>query len=130
MTAPRPDRWCCRAVELAARALPADYRQRYASEFIAELYGMPVRQQVRHSLRVLSLAWALRAALAETAAGTIEENAMKHPSARPLLCRLNLRHRWRWASTEDGDRYEHCLRCGKDRSEKAGGGPQVGMAGF
>jgi hypothetical protein len=60
---PPPDIWCCRAVELAVRVLPAEHRQRYGLEFIAELYGMPRREQIRHSVQVLSHAWALRAAL-------------------------------------------------------------------
>ena len=43
---------------------------------------------------------------------------------KPLTCRLNLHHRWRWLSTEDGDRFEQC-ESGKDRSEEVGGGPEV-----
>ena len=30
-----------------------------------------------------------------------------------LLCRLNLRHVWHVESTEDGQRYRRCRRCGK-----------------
>jgi hypothetical protein len=67
------DRWCCRTVELAARMLPAEHRQRYASEFIAELYGMSHPKQVRHSVQVLSRAWALRAALDAAALAPIQE---------------------------------------------------------
>jgi hypothetical protein len=130
MTPPTADLWCCRAVELAARLLPAEHKHRYTLEFVAELYGMPRRQQVRHSVQVLSRAWMLRVALADAAPAPIQANVMKHRTARPFLCRLNLDHRWRWASTEDGNRYEHCVRCGKDRSEKVGCGPQVGMPGF
>ena len=50
-------------MELAARVLPTEQRQRYAMEFIAELYGMPRSQQIRHSAQVLAHAWALRAVL-------------------------------------------------------------------
>ena len=67
MTAPAADPWCCRVVELAAWLLPTEQRHRYALELIAELYGMPRSQQIRHSVHVLSHAWALRAALAEPA---------------------------------------------------------------
>jgi hypothetical protein len=63
MTAPAVDPWCGRIVELAARVLPAEQRQRYAREFIAELYGMPRSQQIRHSTQVLTNAWALRTVL-------------------------------------------------------------------
>lgn len=34
----------------------------------------------------------------------------------PLLCRLR-RHRWQTETTPDGDRYQRCVRCGKDRDE-------------
>ena len=65
MTGPAADPWCFRVVELAALLLPTEQRHRYTLEFIAELYGMPRPQQIRHSVRVLSHAWALRAALAD-----------------------------------------------------------------
>jgi hypothetical protein len=54
--------------------------------------------------------------------GTNGETAVIIETAKPLTCRLNLHHRWRWCSTEDGDRFERCQKCGKDRSEKVGGG--------
>ena len=126
MTAP-PGSLCCRTVELAVRVLPADHRQRYGLEFIAELYGMPKAQQRRHAARVLTSAWALRAALSEAAPGANGEIAVTTKTDKPLTCRLNLHHRWRWLSTEDGDRFERCEKCGKDRSEKVGGGPEAGL---
>jgi hypothetical protein len=42
-----------------------------------------------------------------------------NPTKAPLTCRWHLHH-WSWVSTEDGDRYERCTRCGKDRLEKFG----------
>lgn len=33
---------------------------------------------------------------------------------KPLLCRLNL-HAWKVNSTEDGQRFRRCQRCGKDK---------------
>ncbi len=33
----------------------------------------------------------------------------------PLMCRLNLRHRWKVFSTEDGNRWKGCARCGKEK---------------
>jgi hypothetical protein len=123
---PPPDIWCCRTIELAVRILPSQHRQRYGLEFTAELYGMPPAQQRRHSARVLTSAWALRTALTEAAPGTNGEKAMANTITKPVTCRLNLHHRWRWLSTEDGDRFERCQKCGKDRSEKVGGGPGVG----
>ena len=49
------------------------------------------------------------------------------PAVGPATCRLNLHHRWRWLSTEDGDRFERCEKCGKDRSDKVGGSPEAGL---
>jgi hypothetical protein len=126
MTAP-PGSLCCRTVELAVRVLPADHRQRYGLEFIAELYGMPKAQQCRHAARVLTSAWALRTALSEPVPGANGDRTMIVKTAKPLTCRLNLHHRWRWLSTEDGDRFERCQKCGKDRSEKVGGSPEAGQ---
>ena len=34
--------------------------------------------------------------------------------SRPLLCLLNLRHRWATFSTDDGERYTACAKCRKD----------------
>ena len=126
MTTP-PGSLCCRTVELAVRVLPADHRQRYGLEFIAELYGMPKAQQRRHAARVLTSAWALRTALSEPVPGANGDRTMIVKTAKPLACRLNLHHRWRWLSTEDGDRFERCQKCGKDRSEKVGGSPEAGQ---
>ena len=118
---PPPDIWCCRAIELAVRVLPPEHRDRYGLEFVAELYGMPPAQQRKHSARVLSSAWALRTALTAAVPGANGEKAMIITTTRqPLTCRLHLHHRWRWLSTEDGDRFERCEKCGKDRSEKVG----------
>ena len=134
MTAPTADPWCCRVVELAACVLPTEQRHRYALEFIAELYGMPRSQQIRHSVHVLSQAWALRAALAETGPAPTQEKIMTVETSRSIRCLLSF-HRWRWASTEDGDRYEHCVRCGRDKTEKVGGnfwggGSDMGLPGM
>lgn len=111
----RAGRWCCRVVEAAARLLPAAHRQRYALEFIAELYGMPRSRQVRHSLGVLVSALRLRAALSESGASTIQEDIMIITATRPLRCRLG-RHHWHTVSTEDGhNHWQCCAYCGKDR---------------
>jgi hypothetical protein len=118
MTPPSADPWCCRAMELAAHVLPAEHQHRYALEFIAELYGMPRPQQVRHSVQVISRAWALRAALADAAPAPIRENAMKHKIRSWLLCHLG-RHRWaHHRNPEVGGKdavFERCRRCGRER---------------
>jgi hypothetical protein len=38
--------------------------------------------------------------------------------SRLVLCGLNLHHQWRWHSTDDGERYRRCFRCGKDDEER------------
>jgi hypothetical protein len=129
MTTPKPNKWCCRAVELAAAVLPAAQRQRYELEYIAELYGMSPRQQVRHSLQVLASAWRMRAALSHSSSTIAQEDDMTNPTrVTPLFCRVG-RHHWHAVSTSDGQRYECCLRCGKDRTERyditLGGGSGV-----
>jgi hypothetical protein len=47
-----------------------------------------------------------------------------------LMCRLNLRHDWHVESTEDGQRYRRCRRCGKyykDRGSKGSGDWAAGL---
>lgn len=117
---PRPGGWPARAVQWAAAILPAAQRQRYALEFIAELYGMPPRQQRRHALGVLTSAVALRAALADTNPASTQGDIMVNTSTRSVRCRVGL-HRWHTASTTDGQRYDACLLCGKDRGERSSG---------
>jgi hypothetical protein len=103
-------------VKLSARALPrGPVRDRYRDEFLAELHGMSRRRQTRHSVGILSRAWALRVAVegqGRLAGGT--DDVTTQTRTRPLLCRLNLHHVWRMCITEDGARYRRCTRCGKD----------------
>jgi hypothetical protein len=120
MTTPAADPWCCRLVKLATRVLPAEQRQRYALEFIAELYGMPRAQQLRHSTQVLARAWALRTALSAASPNTTQEGAMTRTTRRPLPCVLRI-HRWHWADADNGGRYQCCLRCGLDKTESVAG---------
>jgi hypothetical protein len=50
---------------------------------------------------------------------------MSHqPSTKPLLCRLRLHHRWVSRHNEDGEYYQQCKACGKDRDDL-----QTGMVG-
>ena len=73
--------------------------------------------------------FALRAALgsdpsrAEEAAMTIT-NAL----SRDWRCRVLRMHRWVVRSTEDGSRYNACVRCGRDRGDASpGSGPNLGF---
>ena len=112
----RPAFWPCAVVKLSARSLPrGSVRDRYRGEFLAELHGMSRMRQTRHSVGILSRAWALRVAVdGQGRLGGGTEGVTTQTSARPLLCRLNLHHAWRMCTTEDGARYRRCTRCGKD----------------
>ena len=48
-------------------------------------------------------------------------------SRKPLLCRLNVRHKWHTESTDDGGRYLRCQRCGKDETGPVGDGSNKGF---
>ena len=39
--------------------------------------------------------------------------------AKRLRCQLNLWHQWRTFSSEDGERYQRCIACNKERSVPA-----------
>ena len=106
-------------VRLAVRALPGGpVRDRYRREFLAELYEMPTRRQTTHMMAILANAWALRAAV--TSQANREEAVATIIPRKPLICRLNLNHRWVTCRTDDGGYYQRCRRCGKDRPGVAG----------
>lgn len=86
---------------------------------------MPRSRQVRHSLQVLASAWRLRGALAESRSSQSQEDIMMTRTHRPIRCRLG-RHHWHWTSTTDGERYECCVRCGRDRTEQVAGSYRMG----
>jgi hypothetical protein len=107
---PRPRPWAVAIVHAATLQLPpGDVRRRYRRELVSELWGMSVRQQLRHATSLLIGAPRLRRALFE--AGELE-----FPHS-PLWCRLQLHHRWHTMLTEDGTRYRRCLACGADDDE-------------
>ena len=121
--------WPSRIVRLATHALPSGMvRDRYRSEFLAELAAVPGPHQTRHAAGILTHSLALRSALRGTHASPVEE-AMTTPT-KPLLCRTNLHHRWEWATTRDGERYIRCARCLKEKDYGAGtrwvGGASMG----
>ena len=100
-------------VRLAARTLPAGAaRDRYRAEFLSELHGMTSWRQLRHALGVLAQSGSLRMA--------VTDRGMLGWEGTPVMCRVRLHHRWRWQRTEDGGRYRHCVRCGKDDGGRGG----------
>jgi hypothetical protein len=116
-------------VGLAVRALPGlDDRLRYHEEFLADLHGLTPAQQLRYTAGVLSQTLALRAALG-SAPSRVEEDAMTL-TRTPFYwrCRVLRFHHWVVRSTEDGVRYNTCVRCGRDRGDVTpSSGPNVGF---
>jgi hypothetical protein len=115
-------------IDLAVRALPtrAD-RDRYHAEYVAELYGLPPAVQLRHVAGFLSQAFALRAALGASRSPTEERTMRQVPSlARRILCRTMRHHDWHTYSTEDGNRYQSCTVCHRDRTPRLGPGTSFG----
>ncbi len=107
------------AVDLAVRMLPdLDDRLRYRGEFTADLAVLGRAGQLRYAAGVLSQTFALRAALG-TFPNRAEEAAMTAPTTRraSVRCRVLRRHRWVARSTDDGERYTACARCGRIRDE-------------
>jgi hypothetical protein len=115
----RPGRVPLVLVRLVTQALPAGaVRQRYRFEMVADLQYLDRPHQVYYAAGAVSTVWSLRRELTS-------EVSMRDTTTTPtvpLLCRLGLKHHWHWESTEDGQRFERCARCGKD-SNRAPRGP-------
>ena len=120
------------SVDLSVRALP-DWRdrQRYRTEFLAELHDLSSADQLRYAAGVLSQTFALRAALG-SAPSRVEEDAMTITTTRRPFwrCRVFRRHRWVVRSTEDGGRYETCASCGRDRDDRYEHTGGIGLGGM
>jgi hypothetical protein len=114
----RPPRWWARALIAASAAvLPSSARARYEEEFIADLYGMSRGDQARYSLGAATHCFALRNAVhTDNRQAPTGGHDMIIRAHRPLRCLLNVRHDWHTESTEDGARFLHCRRCGKDET--------------
>ncbi len=96
---------------VAVETLPAEHRNRYQTEFLAELGHVPEPEQTGYALRVLAGSWTLRAAL-RNQPRPIEEVIIM---SKPLRCRLHL-HAWRIRhNEEDATPYEQCVRCHAER---------------
>ncbi len=101
-------------VALACRILPGgSCRSRYRQEFKAELYGMPLGRQATHAFEIVASSWSLRSAIASPQGKG--RTMLTIVRSKPLLCLLNVRHHWQLQSTEDGGRFQVCIKCGKDR---------------
>jgi hypothetical protein len=102
-------------IELAARPLPTvQVRDRYRSEFLAQVHELSPADQLRFTAGVLVQAFALRAALGSSPARA-EEAAIAVAAPRfSWRCQVLRLHRWVRRSTEDGGRYLMCSRCARD----------------
>ena len=108
----RPSPVALGLVRLSTRLLPAgEPRLRYRWELYADLNYLDRPHQLSYASGVLSTAWQLRRELTQEIDPMIDTT--KTPTV-PLLCRLNVHHHWHAESTEDGQRYYRCSRCGKD----------------
>jgi hypothetical protein len=91
---------------VAVETLPADYRNRYQAEFLAELNFVPASEQTRYALRVMNGSLTLRNALLDQPR-PIEEVVIM---GKPMRCRLRM-HVWRVRhNEEDATPYEQCVR--------------------
>jgi len=106
------------AVGCAAWLLPtpAD-RRRYQAEFVAELYGLPASDQWRHTVGVLSQAFALRAALGGTSTRSEEVVMQSTTAGQRFRCRYLHWHHWKVFSAQDGVRYSACAVCHKEHDD-------------
>jgi hypothetical protein len=114
-------------VELAVRALPTwQARDRYRTEFLAELHELSPAGQLRFTAGVLSQTFALRTALGASPTSAEEDAMSIATTTAPFWrCRVFRLHKWVGRSTEDGARYVACQRCGRERT----GGSWMNLAG-
>ncbi len=98
-------------VGVATATLPSgQVRDRYRLEHLGELGALPTHDQVRYAVGALATSWALRRAVRQ------EKDMTATPTrpSTPLLCRLNLHHRWHTEHNLAGEPYRRCRLCGKD----------------
>ena len=112
-------------VRAATTTLPSGaVRERYRREHLGELSALPTTDQVQYAIGALATSWALRRALIK------ERDMTTTPTrpAKPLLCRLNLHHRWHAEHNLMGEPFRRCLKCGKD--DPGPWGPPPGAVQF
>lgn len=114
---------------VAVRVLPrGDHRQRYRSEFLAELHGLPPAHRARHVVGLIGSAPRLSRAVREGRAATWERLYLSVPR-RPLLCALRVGHRWGTVTADDSTEYQGCLRCGCSAPSRGSDGQALTWAG-
>jgi hypothetical protein len=126
MSTGRPPAVARAAVALTVVVLrrPED-RQRYRSEFLAELHDLPPGRQLLHSAGLVSRSLALRAALGASSSRCAEVAMTLSITPVPSWrCRVLRWHAWVLRSTEDGHLFHLCARCGQDQGP-VGYGPMT-----
>lgn len=104
------------AVVVATVVLPpGQVRRRYRREFDAEMESLTGWRQYLYAVGIVAGALALRRAVGRPAPTLGSSDPP--PARRPVLCRLHLHHEWHTFTTEDGQRYRRCVRCGLDDDE-------------
>ncbi len=112
-------------VGAATATLPSgSVRDRYRLEHLGELSALPAGAQVHYAVGALATSWALRRALSKGKDMTVTTTR----SRKPLLCLLNLHHRWQNHYNPAGETYRRCRRCGKDDPGDPRGGTPRGRA--
>jgi hypothetical protein len=107
-------------VRAATTTLPSGaVRVRYRREHLGELSALPTTDQIHYAVGALATSWALRRALIKERDMT---TTLTRP-AKPMLCRLNLHHRWHEEHNVMGEPFRRCLRCGKDDPGTSGPPP-------
>ena len=98
-------------VRVSTTVLPAgETRERYRREHDGELSALDADQQIRYAMGALTTAWSLRQAVVHERDMTLSPTKPR----KPLLCRLNLRHKWIPERSPGGEWYRRCRKCGKD----------------
>jgi len=89
---------------------------------------MSSTRQTRHAAHLLSRSLVLRAAVnRERQPSTLELIMPVVAPRKPLLCRLNVHHKWVRRLNPDREVYLQCKHCGKDLYDvERSSGPNVG----
>ncbi len=99
-------------VGAATATLPSGaVRERYRREHLGELSALPSTDQVHYAVGALMTSWALRRAVSKET----DMTSTSIKAGKPLLCRLNLHHRYRKQYNPAGEVYRqvHEVRQGR-----------------
>lgn len=101
-------RFAAGAMERATQSLPAETRNRYHDELMGEMHELGRLAGWRYAVGVAASARSMHSALTDGGPQPAPQGR------RPVGCRTNTHHVWSMFSTDDGNRYRACVRCGKE----------------